>query len=95
MLDILGAVYSQADFEQAKARIKKLLTDMVDELKDRKVPIEDLSFNVMMGKSISGYKSTRSAGAPKKDVQRRREQGLLHEGGRGGDPASRASRPRR
>jgi len=81
VLDILGAVYSQADFDQAKARIKRLLTDMVTSLRDRKVPIEDLSFNVMMGKSISGYKSTRSPEPPKKEGQGRREQGLLHEGG--------------
>jgi DNA polymerase elongation subunit (family B) len=80
MLDILGAVYSQSDFDQAKARIKKLLTDMVTSLKDRKVPIDDLSFNVMMGKSIGGYKSTRSPEPPKKEGQGRREQGLLHEG---------------
>ena len=79
MLDILGAVYSQADFDQAKARIKKLLIDMVTSLKDRKVPVEDLSFNVMMGKSISGYKSTRSPEAPRKDTQARQAQGLLHE----------------
>lgn len=79
MLDILGAVYSQADFDQAKARIKKLLTDMVTSLKDRKVPIEDLSFNVMMGKSISGYKSTRTLEPPRKDAQVRQAQGLLHE----------------
>ena len=79
MLDILGAVYSQADFDQAKSRIKKLLTDMVTSLKDRKVPIEDLSFNVMMGKSISGYKSTRSPEPPRKDAQARQAQGLLHE----------------
>jgi DNA polymerase elongation subunit (family B) len=79
VLDILGAVYSQADFDQAKSRIKKLLTDMVTSLKDRKVPIEDLSFNVMMGKSISGYKSTRSPEPPGKDAQARQAQGLLHE----------------
>ncbi|HYR03949.1 MAG TPA: DNA polymerase domain-containing protein, partial [Nitrososphaerales archaeon] len=58
MLDILGNVYSQDDFRQAKSRIKKLLIDMVASLKDRRVPIDDLSFNVMMGKSIDGYRST-------------------------------------
>src|SRR6266849_10319271 len=58
MLDILGNVYSQDDFRQAKSKIKKLLIDMVASLKDRRVPIDDLSFNVMMGKSIDGYRST-------------------------------------
>jgi DNA polymerase elongation subunit (family B)/intein/homing endonuclease len=67
VLDILGNVYSKDDFEQAKSRIKKLLTEMVASLKDRKVPVQDLSFNVMMGKSISGYKTTRGPepGKPK------------------------------
>ena len=73
MLDILGAVYSQADFDQAKARIKKLLTDMVASLKERKVPLDDLSFNVMMGKSISGYRSTKTARAREEGVSAERE----------------------
>jgi len=80
MLDVLGAVHSQSDFDQAKARIKRLLTDMVTSLRERKVPIEELSFNVMMGKSIGGYKSTKSPEAPKVEAQKRREQSSLHEG---------------
>jgi DNA polymerase I len=67
MLDILGNVYSQDDFRQAKSNIKKLLTEMVASLKDRRVAIDDLSFNVMMGKSIDGYKSTTGPEPPKKD----------------------------
>ncbi|MGH9919320.1 MAG: DNA polymerase domain-containing protein, partial [Nitrososphaerales archaeon] len=78
MLDILGGVYSQADFDQAKARIKKLLTDMVASLKERKIPIEDLSFNVMMGKSIAGYRSTKGPEPSKKELNRREEQSFLH-----------------
>lgn len=78
MLDILVNVYSQDDFVQAKARIKKLLTDMVASLKERKIPIEDLSFNVMMGKSISGYRSTKGPEPVKKEFQVREEQSFLH-----------------
>jgi len=78
MLDILVNVYSQDDFVQAKARIKKLLTDMVASLKERKIPIEDLSFNVMMGKSIGGYRSTKAPEPVKKEFQRREEQSFLH-----------------
>jgi DNA polymerase, archaea type len=78
VLDILVNVYSQDDFVQAKARIKRLLTDMVASLKERKVPIEDLSFNVMMGKSISGYRSTKGPEPVKKELQRRGEQSFLH-----------------
>jgi DNA polymerase I len=79
MLDILVNVYSQDDFVQAKARIKKLLTDMVASLKERKIPIEDLSFNVMMGKSISGYRSTKGPEPMQKEFHRREEQSFLHE----------------
>jgi DNA polymerase I len=81
MLDILGNVYSQDDFAQAKSKIKKLLTDMVTSLKERKIPIEDLSFNVMMGKSIEGYKSTRGLETTDRNqLQRQREQKFLHDG---------------
>ncbi|HVB94983.1 MAG TPA: DNA polymerase domain-containing protein [Nitrososphaerales archaeon] len=79
MLDILVNVYSTDDFVQAKARIKKLLTDMVASLKERKIPIEDLSFNVMMGKSISGYRSTKGPEPAKKEFQGREEQSFLQE----------------
>jgi DNA polymerase, archaea type len=64
MLDILSNVYSGADFDQAKSRIRQLLTRMVANLKERKIPMDDLAFNVMMGKSIEGYKSTRGAPEP-------------------------------
>ncbi|MDA4117299.1 MAG: DNA-directed DNA polymerase I [Thaumarchaeota archaeon] len=81
MLDILSKVYTQDDFVLAKSSIKKLLTDMVASLKDGRVGIEDLSFNVMMGKSIEGYKSTRSPEpAKKKEGQKRDAQASLHEG---------------
>ncbi len=54
-LEILGKVYGQQDFERAKASIRELLMKNFAMLRDRQVPLEDLSFNVMMGKSISGY----------------------------------------
>ncbi len=73
MLDILGNVYSKGDFDQAKSKIKTLLTDMVASLKDRKIPVEDLSFNVMMGKSIYGYRSTKGPEPSKKREAPRQE----------------------
>jgi len=80
MLDILGNVYSQDDFAQAKSKIKRLLTDMVTSLKERKIPIDDLSFNVMMGKSIDGYKSTKGLETTDRNqLQRQREQKFLHD----------------
>jgi len=79
MLDILGNVHSQGDFVQAKSRIKDLLTDMVASLRDRRIPIADLSFNVMMGKSIDGY---RSAGGPEpsKKKEGQKQESLLRDG---------------
>ena len=89
MLDILGNVYSQDDFRQAKSNIKKLLTDMVASLKDRRVPIDDLSFNVMMGKSISGYKS---AGGPESSKRVVPNQESLLQGSQGAGSAARGRR---
>ena len=89
MLEILGNVYSADDFGQAKSKIKKLLTDMVTALKERKIPLDDLSFNVMMGKSIEGYKSTKTPEPAdrkealrqrEQDAKKQREQRSLHEG---------------
>ncbi len=90
MLDILGNVYSADDFGQAKSKIKKLLNDMVTALKERKIPLDDLAFNVMMGKSIDGYKSTKTTTEPadRKEAMKQREEGAkrqreqmsLHEG---------------
>ena len=80
MLDVLSNVYSQEDFAQAKSKIKKLLTDMVTSLKERKIPVDDLSFNVMMGKSIDSYKSARSLESVDRTQTRQREQSSLHGG---------------
>lgn len=80
MLDVLGAVYSRSDFDQAKARIKRLLTEMVTSLRERKVPLEDLSFNVMMGKSISGYRSSKGPEPQKGEAQSRVAQASLYDG---------------
>ena len=62
------------DFDQAKSRIKQLLTRMVANLKERKIPMDDLAFNVMMGKSIEGYKSTRAAPEPARKKEPRTQQ---------------------
>ncbi len=57
-LDILGKVYGPQDFERARASIKALLTRTVSQLRNREIPVDQLSFNVMMGKSISGFSGT-------------------------------------
>jgi DNA polymerase elongation subunit (family B) len=57
-LEILTGVRSPDDFERARARIRELLTKMVNDLKGRKVPVMDLAFNVMMGKPTTKYNGT-------------------------------------
>ncbi|MBI2649400.1 MAG: hypothetical protein HYW93_07105 [Thaumarchaeota archaeon] len=57
-LDILGKVYGPSDFERARANIKGLLTSAVSKLRNREIPVDQLAFNVMMGKSISGFSGT-------------------------------------
>jgi DNA polymerase elongation subunit (family B) len=57
-LDILGRVYAPEDFEHARSEIKTLLTQMVAKLRNKEVSLDDLAFNVMIGKAISGYSGT-------------------------------------
>jgi DNA polymerase, archaea type len=57
-LEILSGVQSPDDFERARARTRELLTGMVNSLRGKKVPLQDLAFNVMMGKPTSKYNGT-------------------------------------
>ncbi len=57
-LEILGKVYGPQDFERARTSIKELLTGAVAKLRRKEVPIQDLSFNVMIGKALSGFSET-------------------------------------
>jgi hypothetical protein len=57
-LDILRGVKTPDDFERARARIRELLTKMINDLKARRVPVPDLAFNVMMGKPADKYNGT-------------------------------------
>jgi DNA polymerase I len=57
-LDLLSNVRTPADFERARTSIKDLLTGMIGDLKGKKVPVEDLAFNVMMGKETDKYNGT-------------------------------------
>jgi DNA polymerase I len=54
-LEILSKVQTESDFEKARADTKALLTRMITLLKNRKVPVEQLAFNVMMGKEPNKY----------------------------------------
>jgi DNA polymerase I len=55
ILNILGNVNSTNDFEFAKEQIKKIIQEDAKNLEQGKIPLSDLSFNVMVNKSPSKY----------------------------------------
>lgn len=55
ILDILGKVNSEKDFESARESIRKVIQQNAKNLEARKIPLEDLSFNVTINKSLSTY----------------------------------------
>ena len=57
-LKILSRVKSQQDFDQAREEIKTRLKGDYQRLKDKEISMQDLAFNVMIGKDIASYKDT-------------------------------------
>jgi len=57
-IDTLSKVESPKDFEKAREAIKKQLREKYILLRERKIPLEDLAFNVMIGKPPSKYTET-------------------------------------
>jgi DNA polymerase I len=55
ILNILGKVNSEKDFEFARESIKKVIQQNAKNLEERKIPLDDLSFNVTVNKSLSTY----------------------------------------
>jgi DNA polymerase I len=55
ILEILGKVSSEKDFESAKEKIKNVIQENAKNLEAHKIPLEDLSFNVTINKSLSTY----------------------------------------
>jgi DNA polymerase I len=55
ILEILGKVSSEKDFESAREKIKKIIQENAKNLEARKISLEDLSFNVTINKSLSTY----------------------------------------
>jgi DNA polymerase I len=55
ILGILGKVGSQKDFESAKEKIKNVVQRDAKNLESHKIPVQDLSFNVMINKSLASY----------------------------------------
>ncbi|WP_455278584.1 DNA-directed DNA polymerase I [[Eubacterium] cellulosolvens] len=58
MIDVLSQVKSKEDFEQAKTTIRGIVKNCYSKLKNKKYSIDDLAFNVMMGKPPKAYVKT-------------------------------------
>lgn len=58
ILNILSKVNSENDFESAKQKIKGIIQENAYNLEQRKIPLEELSFNVMINKSPDKYGRT-------------------------------------
>jgi DNA polymerase I len=54
-LEILGKISSEKDFEFAKEQIKNVIQENAKNLEARKIPLEELSFNVTINKSLGTY----------------------------------------
>ncbi|MGQ9542619.1 MAG: DNA-directed DNA polymerase I [Candidatus Bathyarchaeia archaeon] len=58
LIDILSQVRSKDDFENAKGRVRDIVRNCYLKLKDREYSLEDLAFNVMMGRPTKSYVKT-------------------------------------
>ncbi len=55
ILNVLKEVFTEHDFEKAKVKIKKIVQNLAENLEKKNIPLEDLSFNVMINKAPSKY----------------------------------------
>jgi len=55
MLDILGKVNTEKDFDTAREKIKNIVRESAKKLESDEYPMEELSFNVMINKSPEKY----------------------------------------
>lgn len=55
ILNVLRDVYSEKDFTNAKTKIKEIIRSLAEDLENRKIPLAELSFNVMINKSPEKY----------------------------------------
>jgi DNA polymerase, archaea type len=58
MLDVLSKIKTADDFEAAREEIKTRLTNDYNRLKNHEISMEELAFNVMIGKEITGYRDS-------------------------------------
>ncbi|HWS20346.1 MAG TPA: DNA-directed DNA polymerase I [Nitrososphaera sp.] len=55
ILEILGKISSEKDFESAREKIKNVIQENARNLEAHKIPLEELSFNVTINKSLNTY----------------------------------------
>ena len=58
LIEILGMVQTPTDFDDARVKIKDLVLDSYSKLRNRKYSLNELAFNMMIGKSVAGYTKT-------------------------------------
>ena len=58
LVEILGQVQSPEDFEEARKKIRTLVMNLYSKLQNHEYSLEELAFNMMMGKAVSAYTKT-------------------------------------
>jgi DNA polymerase I len=58
VVERLSKVTSPSEFEIAREDVKKYLKSIIDDLRKKKIPLEDLAFNVMVSKDLDEYVDT-------------------------------------
>lgn len=58
VVEILSKVNSPPEFEAAREEVKKYLKNIIDDLRKKRIPLDRLSFNVMIGKDMYQYIDT-------------------------------------
>jgi DNA polymerase I len=58
LMEILCQVQTLEDFTEARVKIKSLVQDSYSKLRERQYSLDDLAFNMMMGKSVQHYTKT-------------------------------------
>lgn len=58
LLDILSKVQTMDEFERAKNQISEKIANCAKKIEDKEIPLEDLTFNVMISKAPSEYVKT-------------------------------------
>ncbi len=58
LIEILGQVKTQTDFDEARLRILNLVTSTYGKLRNMGFTLDELAFSIVIGKSIDSYKKT-------------------------------------